>query len=318
MKLVSIIIPCYNEQDVLGITQEKLLKVLKNQKDFSWELVFVDDGSSDTTWEKIGGISESNRNVSGLKLSRNFGHQMATMAGIEAAKGDAVVIMDADLQDPPELILEFYKKWQEGFSVVYGKRKKRQGDSLFKKFTAGLFYRLFNKMSEVPIPLDTGDFRLIDRKIVDQLLAMPERALFLRGMVSWLGSDQCPVEYERQQRHAGKSKYPLRKMIRFATDGILSFSVVPLKLVTLIGLISFFLSIAGFIYAVILRLLTNHWEPGWTALFVSIFFFGGLQLLALGLIGEYVARIFMESKKRPLYVVEKTCGLPSNDKTPTI
>jgi dolichol-phosphate mannosyltransferase len=238
------------------------------------------------------------------------------MAGIEEADGDAVVLIDADLQDPPSLITEFYKKWCEGNEVVYGKRKKRHGESVFKRLTARIFYRLLNKLSEVEIPLDTGDFRLMDRKVVDQLLSMPERSRFLRGMVAWVGFRQCAVEYERDERYAGVSKYPLSKMMKFAADGILSFSAIPLKLATFAGLATFGLSVVGFVYAVCLRLLTDNWVNGWTALFVAVLFFGGLQLLTLGLIGEYVARIYTESKGRPHYIIDEVCVAADDDDEP--
>lgn len=307
-KTVSVVVPCFNEGTVIDETHRRLVEVLDGQQDFAWEVVYVDDGSGDQTWPMVSSFARTLRNVSAVKLSRNFGHQMASMAGLEVATGNAMVLIDADLQDPPALIPEFYSKWIEGYEVVYGKRSRRKGESVFKRLTARVFYRLLNKLSEVEIPLDTGDFRLMDRKVVDRLLAMPERARFLRGMVAWVGFRQCGVDYERDERFAGVSKYPLGKMLKFAADGILSFSTIPLKFATLAGMGTFCLSIAGFLYALGLRLLTDNWVSGWTALFVAVLFFGGLQLLTLGLIGEYLARIYTESKGRPLYIVDDMCG----------
>ncbi len=310
---ISVVVPCFDEQAVIGETHRCLIEVLNGQKDFAWEIIYVDDGSSDNTWSILSSLAKSHNEVSAIKLSRNFGHQMASMAGLESATGDAVVLIDADLQDPPSLIPEFYQKWVDGNEVVYGKRKKRNGESLFKRLTASLFYRLLNRVSEVEIPLDTGDFRLMDRKVVDHIVAMPERARFLRGMVAWVGFRQCAVEYDRDERYAGVSKYPLRKMLKFAADGILSFSALPLKLATFTGLVTFGLSLVGFVYAIWLRLLTDNWVSGWTALFVTVLFFGGLQLLTLGLIGEYLARIYTESKRRPLYIIDEVCVSSSCD-----
>lgn len=300
---ISIVVPCFNEQEVIKVTHQRICDVLGKQDDFSWTLIYVDDGSQDRTWPMISSLAGKEANVRALRLSRNFGHQMASMAGIDAAAGDAVVLIDADLQDPPELILEFFKEWKDGNEVVYGKRCRRKGESTFKLTTASAFYRILNRLSEVEIPLDTGDFRLIDRKVVEHLLSMPERSRFLRGMVAWVGFRQCAVEYERDERYAGVSKYPLSKMLKFASDGIISFSAIPLKFATFAGLLTFGFSILGFIYALCLRVLTDNWVSGWTALFVAVLFFGGLQLLTLGLIGEYISRIYTESKGRPLYIV---------------
>jgi dolichol-phosphate mannosyltransferase len=246
-----------------------------------------------------------------IKLSRNFGHQIAVTAGLEYADGDAVVLIDADLQDPPEVIPEMVAKWREGFEVVYGVRTSREGESPFKLWTARMFYRVINKLSEVPLPLDTGDFRLIDRKVVLALRRMRERYRLLRGMTSWVGFRQIALPYRRHRRFAGESKYPLRKMIALALDGILSFSVVPLRIVTALGLIMSVFSAIGIAYALIGRLFGDDWVPGWTMMFITVLFFGGIQFIFLGIIGEYVGRIYGEVKQRPLFLVSEVLGPPN-------
>ena len=243
-----------------------------------------------------------------LDLSRNFGHQLAVSAGLEAASGDAIVVIDADLQDPPEVITEMIERWREGYDVVYGVRTKRMGESAFKRWSASAFYRLINRMSDVPIPLDTGDFRLIDRRVAEVLGRMPERARFIRGMVSWAGYRQFAFPYERHARFAGETKYPLGKMLRFALDAVTSFSTVPLRLATYMGFASAAVAMLGIVVALVVRLLTKAWVPGWAALFVATLFVGGIQLLALGIIGEYVGRIYAEAKGRPLFLVAERVG----------
>jgi dolichol-phosphate mannosyltransferase len=233
---------------------------------------------------------------------------VAVTAGVDATEGDAVVLIDADLQDPPHLIRDLIAAWEKGSDVVYGVRSERAGESRFKKKTAALFYRLLNRVSEVPIPLDTGDFRLMDRAVVDVLKTMPERHRFLRGMVSWIGFDQTGLAYNREARLAGTTKYPLRKMIRFASDGMVSFSRAPLRLATHIGFASSALALAGIVYAFVLRVFTSVWVPGWTLLFIAVTFLGGVQLVSIGITGEYVGRIFEESKRRPLYIVRERIG----------
>ena len=306
--LLSIVIPCYNEEQVLRTTHERLTHTLGALRDTQFELIFVDDGSRDNTFQLLSDLQSADSRVRVLRLSRNFGHQMAVTAGLEAATGDAVVVMDADLQDPPELIPEMVAIWRKGHHVVYGKRVARAGESHFKLVTAKFFYRLINTLSDTDIPFDAGDFRLLDRKVIDVLLSMPERDRFLRGMASWAGFRQTALPYRREPRFAGKSKYPLLKMIRFASDGIISFSFSPLRLATWAGLSAVVIAFAGITYAVVLRVFTNDWVRGWASIFVAILFLGGVQLISLGIIGEYLGRIYTEVKRRPLYVVDSRIG----------
>jgi glycosyltransferase involved in cell wall biosynthesis len=309
-KLISVIVPCYNEEQVIRETHRRLVEVLEQLESLRFEIIYVDDGSADRTPSILGELQALDESVRVLLLSRNFGHQIAVSAGLEHASGDAVVLIDADLQDPPEVIREMVQRWRDGFHVAYGTRTERSGETGFKIWTAKLFYRLINRLSETKMPLDTGDFRLMDRKVVDALLAMPERDRFLRGMVSWVGFRQVAVPYERAPRLAGTSKYPLFKMIRFATDAVLSFSFIPLRLATWLGFFTILMAFAGIIYAVLLRLYTDerHWVRGWTSTFTAILFIGGVQLISLGIIGEYLGRIYSEVKKRPLYIVQEQLG----------
>ncbi|MDW6004265.1 glycosyltransferase family 2 protein [Vibrio mangrovi] len=304
-KKISVVIPCFNESEVIDFTVKELISVTNAIPDYRFELIFVNDGSSDDTEKKLLAHSLRYHQVLVLSFSRNFGHQQAVTAGLDASTGDAVVLIDADLQDPPKLIEQMLAKWEEGYDVVYGTRDRRDGESAFKLASAKLFYRLLNRLSEVPIPLDTGDFRLMDRQVVDQLIAMPEKARFIRGMVSWIGFRQTSILYERSPRFAGESKYPLGKMLKFALDGILSFSVKPLKLSIMMGFISSGVAFAILMYSIYIRLMTDHWVSGWTSLLVSILFIGGVQLISIGILGEYIARIYNESKGRPLYILKK-------------
>lgn len=309
--MLSVIVPCYNEEAVLRATHERLGRVLRAMKEVRFEIIYVDDGSHDQTYSILRELQASDEGVRLLRLSRNFGHQLAVTAGLEEAAGEAVVVIDADLQDPPELIPELVQRWRQGNHVVYGSRIGRAGESRFKLWTAKAFYRLINRLSDTPIPLDTGDFRLMDRKVVNVLLAMPERGRFLRGMISWIGFRQVAVPYQREPRPAGESKYPLLKMLSFAMDGIISFSVLPLKLVVWTGIITIWLAVVGIIVAVFVRLLGLYdlqLGRGWASLFVAVLFMGGIQLVSLGIIGEYLGRIYKEVKRRPLYAVEERLG----------
>ena len=306
--LISVIVPCYNEELVLEATYQRLSTVLAAVPETRYELIFVNDGSRDATHEILAQLQLQDSHVRVLRLSRNFGHQVAVTAGLEQATGDAVVIIDADLQDPPELIPELVARWQEGNHVVYGIRTDRDGESKFKLWTAKVFYRLINRLSDTKMPLDAGDFRLLDRKVVDVLSAMPERARYLRGMVSWAGYRQVSVPYERAARHAGETKYPLRKMIRFAMDGITSFSLVPLKIAIWTGFIAIWIAVLGIVVAILDRLFEKGLTRGWASLFVAILFMGGIQLVSLGIIGEYLGRIYTEVKRRPLYAVQERLG----------
>lgn len=306
---LSIIVPCFNEEQVIRETNRRLLATAE-QTGMAFELLYVDDGSMDGTAEILRQLNAEDARVKVLRLSRNFGHQFAITAGLEYASGDAVVLIDADLQDPPEVILQMLERWSEGcWDVVYGTRIDREGESLWKLATAKLFYRVINSLSDVPIPLDTGDFRLMDRKVVDALRSMPERDRFLRGMVSWLGFRQLALPYHRSARFAGTTKYPMKKMLRFAMDGILSFSVVPLRIATMVGLTASVMALIGCFAALGIRLWTHHWVVGWTSLLLAGLFMGGVQLVCLGVVGEYVGRTYWESKKRPLYLIQEQLGL---------
>jgi glycosyltransferase involved in cell wall biosynthesis len=311
--LLSVIIPCYNEDAVLRATHERLTSVLRGMGGVDYELIFVNDGSRDRTQQILAELQLFDPHMRVLLLSRNFGHQIAVTAGLEEATGAAVVIIDADLQDPPEVIPQMVQLWREGNEVVYGIRLEREGESRFKLWTAKAFYRVINRLSETKMPLDAGDFRLIDRKVVEVIKAMPERARFLRGMVSWAGFRQVALPYDRAGRHAGESKYPLRKMIHFAMDGIISFSLVPLKMAIWTGFLAIWIAVAGIIVAIVDRLLEKDLTRGWASLFVAVLFMGGVQLVSLGILGEYLGRIYTEVKRRPLYVVQERLGFPASN-----
>jgi dolichol-phosphate mannosyltransferase len=298
---LSIVVPCYNEQESIHACHEKLTQVLSALKE-SYEIVYVDDGSRDQTAALLEQIYACDSHVVVVRLSRNFGHQPAVTAGLSASLGNAVVIIDADLQDPPELIPEMVKLWRSGYKVVYGIRQTRDGETPFKLWTAKAFYRLINSLSDVEIPVDTGDFRLIDRVVVDVFLQMPERHRLLRGMWSWIGFSQVGLPYQRGPRFAGETKYPLRKMLGLALDGIVSFSVVPLRLVTALGFLSAGAAFLGIVYTLWVRLLTHSWVRGWAISFVGMLFMAGVQMLCLGILGEYIGRIYTESKQRPLFI----------------
>ena len=309
-QLISIVVPCFNEAAVLRETHRRLGEVAARLADARVEFIYVDDGSRDDTASVLHELSVSDARVRGIRLSRNFGHQIATTAGIESAAGHAVVIIDADLQDPPEVIEQMVARWREGYHVAYGQRLERAGETRVKLWTARTFYRWMNRLSHVQLPVDTGDFRLMDRAVVEALLRMPERDRFLRGMVSWVGFRQVPVPYRRDARYAGESKYPLVKMLRFASDAVFSFSFTPLRLAVWTGFFVIFLALLGIVYAVVVRFLfdPSNWVRGWASLFVAILFMGGVQLISLGIIGEYVGRIYGEVKQRPLYFVRERFG----------
>jgi dolichol-phosphate mannosyltransferase len=308
MALVSIVIPCFDESAVIETTADALLRFCESQPRHEFELVFVDDGSRDDTAARLAERAAHDPRVKLIRLSRNFGHQAAVTAGMDAATGDAVAVIDADLQDPPSALGEMIAAWERGHDVAYGVRTSRAGESRFKTFTAAAFYRCLHRVSQVDIPVDAGDFRLMDRAVVEVLKGMPERHRFLRGLVSWVGFDQVPVPYARAARAAGTSKYPLRKMLAFASDGIVSFSTAPLRVAMQLGLLSSAVALAGIVYALCVRLFTAQWVQGWAAIFIAVLFVGGVQLVCLGIIGSYVGRIYEESKRRPLYVVRSTVG----------
>lgn len=321
--LISIVVPCYNEQEVIGETVKRIKSFCSElDANLDVELLFVDDGSRDRTRELLRVFATEDDRIRVIGFARNFGHQIAVTAGIDAARGDAVVLIDADLQDPPEVVHQMIAKWREGYDVVYGTRTERPGESAFKLATARGFYRLLNKLSDVPIPLDTGDFRLMSRPVVDTLNAMPERDRFVRGMVSWVGFKQIALPYKRAERFAGESKYPLRKMLKFATDGILSFSTKPLQMSIGFGMITAFLSMLGIVYALVMRLFTDIHVAGWTLLMIAVLFIGGVQLICVGILGEYIGRIYNEIKCRPLYVADEYIGFgehaPSVSRSPIV
>ena len=309
-KKVSVVIPMYYEEEVARECYTRMKKVLTGLKNYEYEMIFVNDGSKDKTLEILEEIAKEDKNVKVISFARNFGHQCAVTAGLKYVTGDAVCIIDADLQDPPELIGDMLKKWEEGYEVIYGKRKKRDGESFFKLFTAKMFYKTLNFFSEVDIPKDTGDFRLVDRKVVDTINSMPEHNKFLRGLFSWVGYKQYAFEYERKERFAGKTKYPLKKMLKLASDGIISFSTKPLKVIGCLGIISIFLSFCILVYALVAYIFKfNGLTAGWTSIMVCVTFFSGVQLTSLWILSEYIGRIYDESKARPQYIIAKTINI---------
>ena len=310
MKKVSVVIPMYYEEDVANECYKRVRNVLTALRDYNYEIIFVNDGSKDKTLEILKRIAQEDENVKIISFSRNFGHQAAVTAGIKYVTGDAIVIIDADLQDPPELIPEMLKLWEQGSEVIYGKRKIRNGESRFKLLTAKMFYKTLNALSDVDIPKDTGDFRLVDRKVIEVVNSLPEHNKFLRGLFSWVGFKQIPFEYERKERFAGKTKYPLKKMLKLASDGIISFSTKPLKLVGGLGVISIIVSLAILIYSLVSYAFSlNNLMPGWTSIMVAITLFSGVQLLSIWIISEYIARIYDETKNRPQYIINEKINI---------
>jgi dolichol-phosphate mannosyltransferase len=298
----SIVIPVFNEAEVLDELFRRLV-ALMGRLDGETEVVLVDDGSTDAGFDRMRVQHDRDRRFGVLRLSRNFGHQLAITAGLDHARGDAVVVMDADLQDPPEVVLEMAQRWQEGFLVVYGVRERRRGERPAKRVTAAWFYRLLNRMTDAPIPVDTGDFRLVDRTALDVVRSMREQRRYLRGMFAWIGFDQTGVRYVRAPRHAGRTKFSFRRMLNFAADGVLSFSAEPLRLALKLGFVISTVSFLAGIAAILLKVTGAYTTPGWASIAVAIAFLGGVQLTVLGLIGEYIARIYDEVKQRPLYLV---------------
>jgi glycosyltransferase involved in cell wall biosynthesis len=312
----SIVIPVFNEESVIHETYYRLKEVMNRTGD-SYELLFVNDGSRDNTATIIEGYCDRDMSVKLINFSRNFGHQVAITAGMDYAAGDAVIVIDADLQDPPKLILEMIEKWKEGYDVVYAKRTKRKGETFFKKQTAHLFYRFLRASTDIAIPVDTGDFRLMDRKVCDEMKRLHEKNRFVRGLISWVGFRQTAVEYERDERFAGETKYPLKRMIKLCLDGITSFSYKPLKLASYLGGL---LSFSGLLYMLIvfyLKLFTDHAVAGWNAVAIIQLFFNGFILIMLGVLGEYVGRIYDESKDRPLYIVRDCHGMKKKERKVT-
>ena len=310
MKKISVIVPMYYEEKVAEECYNRLTNVLKNIKDYEYEIIVINDGSKDKTLEILEKLAQNDENLKVISFTRNFGHQAAVTAGLKYVTGDAIVIIDADMQDPPELIPEMLKLWEDGNEIIYGKRKTREGETAFKLLTAKMFYNTLNVLSDVEIPKDTGDFRLVDRKVVDTINLLPEHNKFLRGLFSWVGYKQTPFKYERKERFAGKTKYSLKKMLKLASDGIISFSNKPLKIVGGLGIISIIISICILIYALLSYIFKlNNLSSGWTSLMVAITFFAGVQLLSMWIMSEYIGRIYDETKQRPQYIIDKKINL---------
>ena len=310
MRKVSVVIPMYYEEEVAKECYNRTKNVLNSLENYEHEIIFVNDGSKDRTLPILKEIASKDENVKVVSFSRNFGHQAAVTAGLKFVTGDCILIIDSDMQDPPELLVDMLKLWEDGNEVIYAKRKTRKGESKFKLMTAKMFYKVLNGLSDVDIPKDTGDFRLVDRKVVDVINSMPEHNKFLRGLFSWVGFKQAPIEYERQERFAGKTKYPLKKMLKLASDGIISFSTKPLKIIGGIGIISILISFILLIYAILSYAFKwNNLAPGWTSLMVAITFFAGVQLVSIWMISEYIARIYDDTKKRPEYIIDEKINI---------
>jgi len=302
MPTYSLVVPAYNEE---GVIEELVahLGIVMDALDGDSEAILVDDGSRDRTWELMQQAAKADPRIRLVRLSRNFGHQLALTAGIDVSRGDAVIVLDADLQDPPEVVLELVARWREGYDVVYAVREERHGETRFKRATAAAFYRGFNRISEVKVPLDAGDFRLVDRRALDVFEQMRESNRFVRGMFSWIGLLQIGVGYSRQDRFAGETKYPLRKMARFATNGVISFSSAPLHAALNLGFIVSLVAFGLGIWSIVVKIAGFYNVPGWTSIVVVVTFIGGIQLMVLGVIGEYIGSIHDEVKRRPLYVI---------------
>jgi len=308
----SVVVPAYNEQEVIKATYDRLTKVMKEMGE-SYELIFINDGSKDTTAELIAEFCENDASVRLINFTRNFGHMSAISAGMENARGQAIFVIDADLQDPPEVFPEMAAKWKEGYHVVYGKRTKRKGESIFKKLTAKVFYRFLRRMTSVDLPPDTGEFRLIDRKVCDVVNSLPEKSRYIRGLVSWVGFKQIPVDYVREERFAGVTKYPFRKMLTFAMDAVTSFSHKPLKLATMLGVSISLVSFLYILYVIYQRYFTDRTVDGWASTIAAILFTQGIVLMILGLMGEYIGRIYKELQNRPNYIIQEIIEKPDDE-----
>lgn len=304
-QLISYIFPIYNEVENIDLLYKTMSKLLATRKEFNYELIFINDGSKDASLEKLVKLQEKDPRVTVIDFSRNFGHQIAVTAGLDIAKGSAVIIMDSDMQDPPRVSFELIDRWIEGYEVVYAQRRTRK-DTFFKKFTADMFYRTLQKLADIDIPRNTGDFRLVDRKVVDEIKKFKEHNRFLRGMVSYVGFKQIAVQFDRDERHAGETGYPLKKMIKFAADGIFSFSTYPLKLIRNVGTVIALAALAGIIYVLAVKLFAPETAvEGWAFIVISILLIGGIQLIMLGVLGSYLGRVYTEVQNRPLYSVSR-------------
>jgi dolichol-phosphate mannosyltransferase len=306
----SIIIPCFNEEAVIEEAYARVKAVMKNFK--TYEIIFINDGSRDRTLEILARLAKTDKTMRVISFSRNFGHQAAVTAGVRNASGDAAIIIDADLQDPPELFPEMIRlHLEEGANVVYGQRTKRKGETIFKKLTAKLYYRLLNKFSEVPMHMDTGDFRLIDRKVMDAFCEFSEKNKYIRGIISWVGFKQVPIQYVREPRFAGETKYPLRKMLKFAMSGLLYFTKKPLKLAMNLGIFCIVIGLGLALWSLILYFSNEFTVPGWSSQLITIVFFGGVQLFTIGVLGGYIGSIFDEVKDRPEYIIGEKLNFPA-------
>lgn len=305
---ISVVIPIFNEEKNINPLLQRLIPIVNKSR---YEIIFVSDGSTDQSETIVKKAAEKNKNIKLVAFQRNFGHQMALTCGYQMAKGDVVVSIDADLQDPPEIIAKMINEWQRGAKIVYAQRKERQDEGWFKKISARIFYRLINFLSDVPIPNDVGDFRLLDRQVVDFINNLPERSRFLRGLVAWPGFSASYIYFKREKRHSGQTHYPLSKMVNFALEGIISFSVKPLRLASYLGFFTALFGFLGIIYALYQRLFLPHqyWVTGWTALFVAIIFLGGIQLITIGIIGEYIGKIYQQLQNRPFYLIKEKVNL---------
>ncbi|HKL13236.1 MAG TPA: glycosyltransferase family 2 protein [Halanaerobiales bacterium] len=313
-KDISIVVPIYYEEENIFPLYERLKEVVANEMGLDYEIIFINDGSKDDSVKNIKKLREQDDGIKLINFSRNFGHQVAVTAGLEHTNGEVSVIIDADLQDPPELIIDMYEKYKEGYDVVYAKRKSRAGESFFKKKTAKVFYRLLDFISEVDIPLDTGDYRLISKRVVAQLNNMTEKNRFIRGLVTWVGFKQTYVEYNRDERYAGETGYSLSKMIKFSLDGITSFSTFPLKIATIFGTLISGVSFIYILRIIYLKYFTEKTIQGWSSIMVSNLFLGGIILLTLGILGEYIGRIYTELKNRPQYIIKDKYGFSEEEK----
>ena len=299
---ISIVVPCFNEEQVLPELCRRLVGVCQ-KLGASYEIILINDGSKDQTWEQMRQLAETNPHLVVVNLSRNHGHQLALSAGLSVCTGQRILIIDADLQDPPELLPEMLNLMDQGADVVYGQRRQRAGETYFKRFTARMFYRIIRRLTDTPIPVDTGDFRLMSRRALDVLLRMPERHRFIRGMVSWIGFNQQPILYDRSARFAGETKYPFRKMLRFAIDAVTAFSIKPLALASYTGFVTAVLAVAFLCYSFVSWLHGGN-VAGWTSIMAGIALLGSVQLLVLGIFGEYLGRLYEQSKGRPLFIIE--------------
>jgi dolichol-phosphate mannosyltransferase len=307
-RLVSLVVPIYNESEVISSFYDRASAALAALPGCNYEIIFVDDGSRDDSYQQLAAIALRDPRVRLIKFSRNFGHQIAITAGVDHARGDCAVVIDADLQDPPEVIASMIERWQQGFDVVYGVRAERDGETPMKLMTASAFYRVLRRLTNIQIPANVGDFRLMSRRAVDELKQLREKDRFVRGLVSWIGFRQTGVTYSRDKRYAGETKYPYRKMIKFAFDGITSFSTAPLKLATWTGYFTALLA-ALYLLSVFVQKLLGFTVEGWATIMVAMLFMGSVQLICLGILGEYLGRIFNEVKPRPMYVIEEVVAI---------